>query len=495
MRKKTTIVINYSISEIRMAILESNKLVEYKIEHPYNKSLVGNIYKGRVKNIIKGLKGAFVNIGEKKNAFLPLSDIPEKEFFVLFGDSIDIEKVKKEPKITIKEEQDIICQVVKNPIGEKGARLTSQVSLAGRYMVLMLMSKNFGVSRRIRNIEERRRLIKVTKELGSDYGIIFRTASRGVAKKYLKEEYNKLVNLWENIKNKYKRMSSSSLLYEEPPLYIKILRDKLNSDVAEIYIDNEVTYKEMWDYLTKIAPRYRSRLKLYKEKTPIFEKFGIKDQIPALFTKKIKLPSGGLIIIDETEALISIDVNTGSAIDESPLKLALKTNTEAAEEIARQIRLRDLSGIIIIDFIDMLNKSYMDRVVERLKKSLVWDKAQLDIFTKSPFGLVDLTRERRGPGLLTSISEVCPVCKGFGKVVSKETKLGEIERQLRYKEAEIKGEKVSLVCDSQLYDYIIHNRSSWLNDIVKTFSIVLEIKVDINMIPYNFEIIINNKRS
>ncbi len=488
MRKKITVVINYLIAEIRMAVIEGSKLVEYKIEHPYNKSIVGNIYKGKVKNVIHGLKGAFVDIGERKNAFLPLSDIPETDFLTLLEHSIDIREEEEESKVKIKPEQDIICQVVKDPIGEKGARLTSHVSLAGRYIVLMPMAKNLGISKRIKNDDEKKRLIKIAKEMNSEFGIIFRTAAHGTAKKYIIEEFTKLKELWERVKEDYKRLASPALLYQEPPIYIRILRDFLNSDIKEIYIDNKEAYQEMWNYLTKVCPKYRNRLKFYEESTPIFEKFGINEQLPHLFQRKLPLPGGGFITIDETEALISIDVNTGSAIDESPTKLAVDTNKEAAIEIARQIRLRDLSGIIIIDFIDIPNKQYMNDVVALLKKSLSWDKAQHDFFTRSPFGLVELTRERRGPGLLASISEACPVCKGFGKVVSRETKLGEIERKLQYNIESIEGKNIKLICDSSLYDFIVHYRKAWLDDIVKKYKISLEVKVDVNMYPYNFKI-------
>ncbi|MBN1114722.1 MAG: Rne/Rng family ribonuclease, partial [Oligoflexia bacterium] len=355
-----TLIINDRIFETRVALLENDNLVEVYVERGNNAVLVGNIYKGVIIKVLPGMQSAFIDIGMEKAAFLHVSDINQ------IPDDIELSK-KKEPDISkiLKANQHIIVQVSKEPIGTKGPRVTTNISLPGRFLVLMPVSGNVGVSRRIENEDERARLRDILEKTARDneYGIIARTASEGASEKQLRKDYDFLVRKWKEISKKQKKTAARGLVHIEMDVSHRVIRDILSSDTKSIVVDNRDTKKELLKYLGKYEAKSEIHVELYEEEAPIFEAFGIEHEIARSLERKVWLKSGGYIVIDQAEALVAIDVNTGRYVGTKNLEdTILNTNLEAAKEIAYQLRLRNLGGIIILDFIDMEKKENRDKV-------------------------------------------------------------------------------------------------------------------------------------
>ncbi|MGA9453046.1 MAG: Rne/Rng family ribonuclease [Verrucomicrobiia bacterium] len=436
------IIINAETLETRVAVIEDGKLEEFNIERTTEERLVGSIFKGKVRNLEDGLKAAFVDIGFEKNAFLHYWDIVPNQF-----DS-SVEIVEREgrrparPKITQKDiprlyppGNEIIVQVTKGPIGTKGPRVTTNLVLPGRYLVLLPNSDQSGISRKIENQEERKRLKKILRELPipDGVGVIMRTAGEGQQKRYFVRDLALLLEEWNGVLERIKRQPMASCVFQEPDLIERTVRDFLTEDVERIVVDNQKAHDRMRDMMLKIKAKYAAKkIKFYTDAQPIFDRFNITKQLESTFSRQVHLKSGGYIVIDETEALVAIDVNTGrhkgNRDQESTI---LKVNQEAAEEICRQLRLRNMGGLIVLDFIDMKGRRDQQSVYQRMKEGLRRDKAKTHILPISQLGLMEMTRQRHTESVRSAVYDDCPYCKGRGKVKSVVTMSVEIQRKLQ----------------------------------------------------------------
>jgi len=435
------VIINAETLETRVAVSEDGKLEEFNIERTTEERLVGSIFKGKVRNLEDGLKAAFVDIGFEKNAFLHYWDIVPNQF-----DS-GVEIVEREgrrsqkPKITQKDiprlyppGADIIVQVTKGPIGTKGPRVTTNLVLPGRFLVLLPNSDQSGISRKIENQEERKRLKKILRELHipDGMGVIMRTAGEGQQLRYFVRDLALLLEEWNLVQDKIKKQPMATCVFQEPDLIERTVRDFLTEDVERIVVDNLKAHDRMREMISKISKRSASKIKLYSEAQPVFDRFNISKQLESTFTRQVHLKSGGYIVIDETEALVAIDVNTGrhkGGKDQEAL--ILKVNLEAAEEICRQLRLRNMGGLIVLDFIDMKSGRDRQQVHNRMREGLRRDKAKTHILPISQLGLMEMTRQRHSESVRAAVYDDCPYCKGRGKVKSSITMSVEIQRKLQ----------------------------------------------------------------
>jgi len=435
------VIINAETLETRVAVTEDGKLEEFNIERTTEERLVGSIFKGKVRNLEDGLKAAFVDIGFEKNAFLHYWDIVPNQF-----DS-GVEIVEREgrrpqrPKITQKDiprlyppGADIIVQVTKGPIGTKGPRVTTNLVLPGRFLVLLPNSDQSGISRKIENIEERKRLKKILRELHipDGMGVIMRTAGEGQQLRYFVRDLALLLEEWGGVQEKIKRQPMATCVFQEPDLIERTVRDFLTEDVERIVVDNPKAHDRMREMISRISKRSASKIKLYTEAQPVFDRFNVSKQLESTFTRQVHLKSGGYIVIDETEALVAIDVNTGrhkGGKDQEAL--ILKVNLEAAEEICRQLRLRNMGGLIVLDFIDMKPGRDRQQVHNRMREGLRRDKAKTHILPISQLGLMEMTRQRHSESVRAAVYDDCPYCKGRGKVKSSITMSVEIQRKLQ----------------------------------------------------------------
>ena len=398
----------------QVAMLEGRSLIEHYVSRPADDEtqIHGNIYLGRVQNVLPGMEAAFVDIGTQKNAVLYRGDVQfDKDDVVEQGPDPRIEQV-------LKARQLILCQVTKNPIGAKGGRLTQEVSLPGRFVVLIPDSRTYGISKRLPE-GERRRLRNILDRIKpEEHGIIVRTAAENATEHELTTDLTRLLEQWATIREAATKANSPTLLYREPPLAVRVIREEFSSDYRGIVIDDRSLYNEVRDYIQAFNPEFADRVEYYDQSTEglaLFEQHRVHEQLRKALDKKVWLPSGGSLIIEHTEALTVIDVNTGKNVGKSNLEeTVFHNNLEAADEIARQLRLRDIGGIIVIDFIDMEVRENRRRVLEAFKDALARDKTRTQVFEISELGLVEMTRKRIGEGLLTNFADPCLVCEGRG---------------------------------------------------------------------------------
>ena len=405
----------------QIAMLEGRSLVEHYVSRAADETtqIDGNIYRGRVQNVLPGMEAAFVDIGIPKNAVLYRGDV-----------RYDVDDVdgsgqgqRAQPRIeqVLRAGQTILCQVTKNPIGAKGARLTQEVSLPGRFAVLVPNSSAFGISKRLGD-NERRRLRKIIDDVRpAGHGLIVRTAAEGASEDELRRDVNGLLQQWNAIDAEARRSDSPGLLYREPDLTVRLLREELNSEYRGVIIDDHTLYEQVRSYVATVSPELAERVEYYDpdaEAQPLFERYHVHEQLHKALDRKVWLPSGGSLIIERTEALTVIDVNTGKNVGKTNLEETVyRNNLEAAEEVARQLRLRDIGGIIVIDFIDMEIRENRDKVATALRTALARDKTRTQVFDISELGLVEMTRKRISEGLIESLSTVCEVCNGRGIVL------------------------------------------------------------------------------
>ncbi|HEX2040784.1 MAG TPA: Rne/Rng family ribonuclease [Acidimicrobiales bacterium] len=401
----------------QMAVLEGRSLIEHYVSRPQDdiSQIDGNIYLGRVQNVLPGMEAAFVDIGTPKNAVLYRGDVHYDKEDVEGGrrDDVRIEQL-------LRPGQSVLCQVTKNPIGTKGARLTQEVSLPGRFVVLIPNSSTYGISKRLPD-EERKRLRKVLDEVKPpEHGVIVRTAAENATTDELRRDVARLLRQWKEIEGLAKRSKAPTLLYREPDMAVRVIREEFNRDYRAVVIDDRALYDEVKQYVSEISPELEDRVEYYDaeaEALPLFERFHVHEQLHKALDRKVWLPSGGSLIIERTEALTVIDVNTGKNVGTSSLEeTVFRNNLEAAEEVARQLRLRDIGGIIVIDFIDMEIRKNRDEVMRAFRDALARDKTRTQVFDISELGLVEMTRKRVSEGLVESFSETCPTCKGRGIV-------------------------------------------------------------------------------
>ncbi|HXH82821.1 MAG TPA: Rne/Rng family ribonuclease [Candidatus Tectomicrobia bacterium] len=445
------IVLNAGLLETRVAVQEGHLLTELYLERHRHRSIVGNVYKGTVTNVLPGMQAAFVDVGLHKDAFLYAGDytanldaaapeLVDAADGVDAGEEPDVdaeEAPRREAVAPIEEMlrkgQEVLVQVSKESLGTKGARITSFVSLPGRYLVYMPQARHIGVSRRIRDERERDRLRAVLRGLDLPAGgFILRTNAEGKGEEELAQDVAFLGRLWGQIQTRFEQATAPALLHEEGDLTFRVVRDLFSPDVDELIVDDHALYERCGEYVRTLVPGLAGRLRHYAERAPVFEHFGIEKDIDKALRRRVWLKSGGYIVIDHTEALVSIDVNTGKYVGKRDFEqTVLKINLEAVNEIVRQIRLRDLGGIIIIDFIDMEVPDHRDQVYRALKRALAEDKARTNVLQISELGLVEMTRKRVRQDLRAVLTQSCPACRGAGVVRSLETVAAEIHRAIR----------------------------------------------------------------
>jgi ribonuclease G len=437
------VVINAETLETRVGVLEEGRLEEFNIERTSEERLVGSIFKGKVRNLEDGLKAAFVDIGFEKNAFLHYWDIVPNSFdsgYEVVERPVERDRRREKPKITQKDiprvyppGSDIIVQVTKGPIGTKGPRVTTNLTLPGRYLILLPNSDQSGISRKIENQQERQRLKKILRELTipEGMGVIMRTVGEGQQTRYFVRDLALLLEEWEQIQERIKKQQTATCVFQEPDLIDRTVRDFLTEDVERIVVDSQKAYDRMRDMISKISRRSADKVKLYTEPQPIFDRFGITRQLENAFSRQVALKSGGYLVVDETEALVAIDVNTGKHKGGKDQEQSiLKVNLEAAEEISRQLRLRNMGGLIVLDFIDMKHPRDRQQVYQRMKEGLRRDKAKTHVLPISQLGLMEMTRQRHSESVHAAVYDDCPYCKGRGKVKSALTMSVEIQRKL-----------------------------------------------------------------
>jgi ribonuclease E len=399
----------------QIAVLEDRDLVQHYVTRAGAKSMVGNVYLGRVQNVLPGMEAAFVDVGRGRNAVLYAGEV-NYSAEDLEGDT--------PPRIqdVLKSGQSVPVQVTKDPMGGKGARLTAQISVPGRYLVLMPNSNVFGISRRISE-EERKRQKAIAKKIRPDgFGLIIRTAAEGASEEELTADLGRVVEVWTDIEKRSKKAKAPAMLYEEPELTVRVVRDLFtDEEYKELVTDSPRIYEKVTDYLNEVAPDLARMVRLHDGKLSAFEEHHIVEQIHKALDRKVWLPSGGYLIIERTEAMTVIDVNTGKSVGKTNLEeTVVNTNLEAAAESARQLRLRDIGGIIIIDFIDMLLEKNKEKVTDTLRETMALDKTRSQVFEIGPLGLLEVTRKRVSGGLVESFSETCPTCEGRGILVNYE---------------------------------------------------------------------------
>ncbi|MEC9487211.1 MAG: Rne/Rng family ribonuclease [Prosthecochloris sp.] len=476
---KKQLLMNKSGDEIQVALVEDGRLAELVIERPDSLRSIGDIYLGRVHKVVEGLKAAFIDIGQKSDGFLHFSDVgtTTEDYRALIeddededngqgndGDAEEDAERKNERKTPPKTQQQqksngrssgaekkrqsytqmiagklkpndsILVQVIKEPISNKGSRLTSDITIAGRFMVLLPFGGGqIAVSRRVVSRKERARLKKLVRSiLPEGFGAIIRTVAEHQEEELLKKDLEKLLVKWEQIEEKLQDAKPPQLIFKEDTIISSVLRDSLTTDVMELVANSPSIYKETLNYIRWAAPEMEKNVSLYQGKLPLFEGYGIAKDVESIFSRKVWLKSGGYIIIEHTEAMVVVDVNSGRyAAKKEQEENSLKTNLEAAREIVRQLRLRDIGGIIVVDFIDMLDQKNAKKVYDAMKNELRHDRAKSNIIPMSDFGLMQITRERIRPSLMQRMGDQCPACGGTGVVQARCTTINQIERWLR----------------------------------------------------------------
>ncbi len=467
------IIISSSTTQNRVAITEDGNLVDFFVDHPEKQRMVGDVYLGRVARVLPGIRAAFIDIGLKHDAFLHFSDIGERTEALqgIFDDDDDEDEEKSPnasanatvedpnqptlelPKPEIRERQipklhkgqELLIQILKEPVKDKGVRVTSSVSIPGRFCVLLPMDNKIGVSKKIVEYKERKRLRKIARGIiPEDCGLIIRTAAKDQDEESLSADLKYLVKIWEDIQEDAKKLEPPSLLYKDLSTTISVIRDLFSPDVSKVFVDSKKLFKEIRNYVQFIQPALVDRIEFYKEDRPIFESFKIDEQIKNLMRRKVALTSGGHIVIDHTEAMTVIDVNSGRYAAKKDQELnSLKTDLEASREIVRQLRLRDIGGLIVVDFIDLEDEKNRKKIYDELKKEFKKDRAKTAMLPMTEFGLMQITRERVRENIVQSMTEVCPYCEGSGLLTKKSNLIHEIEGWLkRYK---MEGKYYSLI--------------------------------------------------
>jgi ribonuclease E len=446
--------------ESRVAIVEDGMLEEFTIEVSTKEQIRGNIYNGVVVKVEPSLQAAFVDYGGKRHGFLPMGEIHPR-WYATDGRNGDRERRPRIQDI-LKRNQKILVQVAKEEMGTKGASLSTYVSLPGRYLVLMPESESpGGISRKIEDEEERKKLKEIVAQLEPppNIGIIVRTAGLNRNKTELQRDLTYLQRLWTSIQEKSQQSPVPALIYQEHDLVIRSIRDYFTPDIQEVLVDNREVYRRARDFFQAVMPRYQNRAKLYREKKPLFAKYQLEEQIEAIYSHKVELKSGGSIVIDPTEALVAIDVNSGRATREKGIEeTAFKTNLEAAQEVARQLRLRDLGGLIVVDFIDMRNIKHIQEVEKTLKQAVKRDKARIQVSRISQFGLLELSRQRLKPTILEGNYLKCPHCDGSGLIKSTISLALQVLRRIRTEAAKETLASVRAVLPMDVASYLLNQK-------------------------------------
>ncbi|RMI25504.1 MAG: Rne/Rng family ribonuclease [Calditrichaeota bacterium] len=495
MRKE--IIINSTNEDVRVALLENGKLVELFVERPDNERMVGDIYKGRVRKVVPGMQAAFIDIGMQQDAFLHFADMGSN-INQLFAD-IEEEnlagkngKNDKEPWELLRDGQEITVQIIKEPISNKGPRVTTELTLPGRFLVLVPNQRRVGVSRKIASARERRRLRNlVRKMLPKNFGLIVRTVAAGKDEAVLSRDLQKLLQQWKKVQKEMTTAKPPKLLFKDLGMASSVIRDLFTPDVRRVVVDSRRLYREIVKYLKETGSELVDRVEYYKNRVPIFDYFKIEEDIQKSLQKKVWMPNGGYIIIEHTEALTVVDVNSGRYFGRKDHERnSLKINLEAAREIARQLRLRDVGGLIVIDFIDMEEEANRQKVLNELRKEFSHDRAVSRIEGMSRFGLVEMTRQRIRPSLIYNITEPCPNCEGNGVVPTKGTVLANIERAIRRYLAARLDRRIILQLHPEMIKYLDNRRFGRRFRLMLKYWVKIIPEVNESLRPHEFRMIV-----
>jgi ribonuclease G len=472
---KKEIIINSTNEETRIAIVEEAQLVELFVERPEAERMVGDIYKGKVSRVLPGMQAAFIDIGLEQNAFLHFSDVSQSTNQFLIDIADDEDETETSPKSNppqpraghqiarnLRRGQDIVVQIMKEPIGSKGPRVTSDISIPGRFVVLVPNQNYIGISRKIGNPREKKRLRTIARQtLPKNFGTIIRTQAEEKSEKTISHDINGLLRIWNKIDSQLKEVEAPAIVYKDFGMASSIIRDLFTPDVNRVVIDSRKQMREISSYIKDVAPQLKHKIEYYSDRLPIFEHFKIEDEILRSMESRVWLKNGAYIIIQQTEAMVAIDVNSGKFIGKRDHESnALKINLEAAREIARQARLRDLGGIIVIDFIDMENGENRMKVYQELKREFHKDRSITKIEEISRFGIVEMTRQRIRPGVLHTLHEECPQCHGIGLIPSLPTVVAAIERWIQKYRASRGDRRVTIRASNEIFNYLMQGRFS-----------------------------------
>jgi ribonuclease G len=533
MRKE--IIINAGANETRIAITEDGRLAELFVETANKEKMVGDIYLGKVAKVMPGIKAAFIDLGLGQDGFLHFSDIGSRfeEYSALVADETGTEAeeieettasapvpslqesastppIKEQPAsefqqpsrprrengrpsrrdVQLQKGQEVIVQVTKEPVGKKGVRVTSEVSLAGRFLVLLPFDDKIGISKKISNFREKRRLRKIVQEILPDgFGTIIRTVAEGRDDESLRNDLQGLIKTWREIERTVKSEEPPSLLYKDMATTTSVIRDLFSNDVSKVVVDSKKLYKEITAYIKYTQPVLLDKIELHRDRAPIFDKYGIEKELETSLSRKVWLKSGGYIIIEPTEAMVVIDVNSGRyAAKKDQEQNSLRTDLEAAREITRQLRLRDIGGIIVVDFIDLEEEKNKKKVYEELRKEFRKDRAKVTVLPMTEFGIMQITRQRVRQNILHSFTETCPSCGGTGLVRSKTTTINQLERWLRRFKAEGKERSIILKVNPELHEKLTLGAFSLVRKMMMRHLLVISVEDDSAVPPGEFRV-------
>ncbi len=486
---KKEIVINSTEYETRVAILEDDTIVELQTERAGSDRMVGDIYKGKIASVLPGMQAAFVDIGMERAAYLHSSDIGK-----VYTDGYESDEFEEEEapanivrktrragiETVLKKNQEILVQVIKEPISTKGPRIASEISLAGRYMVMVPDDDHVRISKRITNWAEKRRLKKAVSSLRPEgFGLIMRTEAEGRQESDFRADIKRLLRLWSGLKRKADRSKAPALVHKEADLVVAMIRDIFTDDVTSVVCDNAADFRKINSYARQALPHLKNRVKLYKGSQPIFDEYDLEPELDKMLNRKVWIKGGAYLVIDQTEAMVTIDVNTGRFVGRRGAEDTIfQANMLAAKEIARQIRLRDMGGLIVCDFIDMWNRENRRRLYDAFQAAFKNDRAKRGINPVTEFGLVEMTRERVRQSHMASLSEVCPCCDGLGRIMSKENIATKIERWFHRARAGRKYKDYHLVVSPDLADVLTGNGTSRVKRMMKAYKCKINVVRD-----------------
>ena len=499
------IIINSTSTQKRVAITEDGNLVDFFVDYPENRRMVGDIYLGRVARVLPGIRAAFIDIGMKHDAFLHFSDIGERTHQIqeMLGEDVPIDddegnssnqnnKANADNRQTVPKlfkGQEIIVQITKEPVNNKGVRVTSSISLPGRYCVLLPFDNKTGISKKITDFRERRRLRYIARSiLPKNFGLIIRTVAKHQSEKAMKDDLQNLIEQWEEIKETAQSETPPALIYQDLNTTSSVIRDLFNSEVSKVFIDSKKLFREIKNYVKMVQPGMLDKIELYKSSRSIFDEFNIDKQISTLMGRKVPLPSGGYLIIEHTEAMVVIDVNSGRyAKSKEQEQNSLKTDLEAAREIVRQMRLRDIGGIIVIDFIDLEEEKNRKKIFDELKKEFRKDRAKVSILPMSDFGLVQITRQRIRQNIMQTMKDVCPVCPGTGMITKDSHLVYDIEAWLKKLKRNTKERNLIIKCNPTTASKLREGKIKSLFKLQVKFFMRLKLEEDESIYPGRFK--------
>jgi len=485
------ILINVTPRETRVALVENGVLQEVYIERTHKRGIVGNIYKGRVSRVLPGMQAAFVEIGLERAAFLHASDIAEVP---LDTDDDLMEQGQSDISSLLCEGQDVLVQVIKDPLGTKGARLTTHMTIPSRYLVLLPGEQNVGVSTKIEDEQERNRLkdiISIAADVNKKNGYIIRTVAEGIDEQALHDDQLFLCKLWESLQEKIRQTPSGQIVYEDLALSIRTIRDIVNDDIEKVRVDSRETFQKLQEFSRQFVPRITDRLEYYPGERPVFDLYNVEDELKKALERKVQLKSGGYLIIDQTEAMTTIDVNTGAYVGHRNLEETIfKTNLEAAQAIPRQLRLRNLGGIIILDFIDMTVKDHKRQVLRALEKSLEKDHAKSQISEVSSLGLVEMTRKRTRESIEHVLCEACPTCDGRGSIKTAETVCYEIFREITREARQYDAQRLLVLASQDVVDLLLDEESDSLAELESFINVPIKFQVESLFSPEQYDVVL-----